>query len=174
LPRLLGLSFVMAVAMGVSALALLRHDEAQTRLRELRAQAPVESVSVTRAVDRSHRPDFSRSLPRVAGESAVMAELHRSSRESGIQLGSVSISSTSAGDRDLGKVSLSASLEGRYSDIKSVVGDVLGRYPHVTMNHMQLSRKNPGNQLTAQLVLSIWAAPQSTDDRPGVQGGGVD
>lgn len=91
----------------------------------------------------------------------MVAELLHSSRKAEVQVDGISISQASHADSELGNVRLSATLKGRYPDIKSVVGDVFGRYSYVSLNHVQLTRKDQTNQVTAQLVLSVWTAPRS-------------
>lgn len=111
------------------------------------------------------RDDFVHELPSQVQTSRVVEVLQRASREAGIQLSSVQVREPATAPSQLGRCEIGLSLKGPYAAVKQVLGEVLFRFPFITVRSLQWrlaeagAPQQPTPMTEATVVLSLWTAP---------------
>lgn len=94
---------------------------------------------------------FEVQLPRFATVQPLVGVLQGTSASKGVAIISLLASTRPPGEQVLGRAELAASLDGSYSDIKSVLGDVLERSPYLVVQRLSLRRTHAAATLEARV-----------------------
>ena len=114
--------------------------------------------------------DFTRRLPPMVQVDPVMAGLQRAAAEAGVQLREVQFHPQPATPERLGQTEVTVSLKGRYPKVKQVVGELLSRYSHVTLQRFSATSQEAANDAEFTLTLTIWARPAPAPSPGGGRG----
>lgn len=111
------------------------------------------------------RDDFVHELPTQVQPPRIVEVLQRASREAGSQLSSVQVRESATAPSQLGRREISLSLKGPYAAVKQALGELLFRFPFITVRSLQWrlaeagAPQQPMPMTEATVVLSLWTAP---------------
>ncbi len=111
---------------------------------------------------RAKPPDFVLTLPETAAIDAVVQDFQRFSAAAGALLVAVDAVPRPAAPSTVGRVELAVSLRGDYSKLKSVLAQVLDRYPNLLLQRASLRRAGSSADLEAAVALSLLTRPAAT------------
>lgn len=114
--------------------------------------------------------DFTRRLPPTAQVDPVISELQRAAAGAGVLLREVQFHPQPATPERLGQIDMTVSLKGRYPKVKQVVGELLSRYSHVTLQRFSATSQEAANDAEFTLTLTIWARPAPASSPGGGRG----
>ena len=117
-------------------------ERQQTELQSRPAALPIQSFNAT--------------LPSSRGSDDLVQFLSTQAKALNVQISAVSIQRSSASVSELGRVQLQASIRGTYAAIKSLFADLLGRYPSLGIQAVNLrARAQDATQTEAEVTL-VW------------------
>ncbi len=114
--------------------------------------------------------DFTRRLPPAVQTDPVMSELQRAAAGAGVLLREVQLHPQPATPERLGQTEMTVSLKGRYPKVKQVVGELLSRYSHVTLQRFSAANVEASDGAEFTMTFTIWARPAPTASPGGGRG----
>ena len=121
-------------------LAALERQQAELQSRP--AALPIQSFNAT--------------LPLSRGSDDLVQFLSTQSKALNVQISAVSIQRSSASASELGRVQLHASIRGTYAAIKSLLGDLLARYPSLGAQTVNLRASAQATTQAEAEVTLVW------------------
>lgn len=158
--KLISSRFAMQLAFAIWAFAacswafqhqLAKRVGVMSSPKEVRHSLPLEAEP--------DRHDFTEVLPPSANPESVISGLNQAVTVANVVLVSVRSGAQNATPQSLGRYELQVSLQGTYTGIKQVLGDVLARYPHVVLKHLNIHRMSGPLDLEAVVDLQILTRP---------------
>lgn len=117
-------------------------EQKQAELQSLPGPEPVQS--------------FHQTLPLNRGSDELVQFLSAQAKALNVQVSALSIQRTSASSVELGRVQFQLSLRGTYAAVKSLLGDLLGRYPSLGIQSLNLRPKAQDAMQTEAEALLVW------------------
>ena len=115
----------------------------------------------------TRQADFTSSLPAFASIDSMIRDLQRFSVRAGVSFVSVDASVSDATVRTLGRVEIAVTLRGEYAQLKSVLAQVLDRYPHLVLQRLSLHRQSRPADVEARVNLLLLSSPLPTTGSGG-------
>ena len=141
-------------------------DESQTLHQQIEALKLSSSARTTQPVVAPTPSDFTHHLPSTLDVQPVVTQLQRSCAQAGIELASVQIQQQAATADRLSRTELNITLRGNYPAIKTVLAEVMGRYPNMSLRRLNMRSSAPGQptntantETETTAVLALWGAP---------------
>lgn len=160
----MALALTLAGALLLGALSLwwltqARHERWALADELQRLQAAETSASLKDTHASVAPVDFTQRLPATAPVDPVLSELQRAAAAAGVRLSEVQLRPQPATERRLGQTEMNVSLRGRYPQVKQLVGDLLSRYAHVTLQRLAATTTEGADDSEFSMTLTIWARP---------------
>jgi hypothetical protein len=105
------------------------------------------------------KTDFAVSLPAHVSIDPVVRDLQRFSADLGVNFVSLDASSRDATSRTLGRTEMTITLRGEYAKLKSVLVQVLDRYPQLLLQRVAIRRMSGPTNLEANIQLLLLSRP---------------
>lgn len=139
-----------------------RSVQADATLQSLRAAAASDRPSINAAGS-----DFLATLSGARGSAEqAIATVDHTARALGVSLASVSTTRTEPTPQSLGRLELSITLRGSYTNLKQVIAETLDRFPAAVLQQLAFRRAAPGTDLEAQVRLTLLSAPAPQPPAP--------
>ena len=123
-------------------------------------QALLTAISAEPIAVQERQADFITLLPASAFIDAVVRDFQRFSNAAGVNFVSVDASGRDPTVRTLGRTELGVVIRGEYPKLKSVLGQVLDRYPNLVLQRLSLRRLVAPADVEATVNLLMLSKPK--------------
>ena len=155
-PMLVCMSALVASAALMLAASLWRASAAAHLARiSSRGEVPAQSGPTLPAKDAAPDADFTVHLPETAAIDALVRDIQRHGVAAGVLFVGLDAAEKPPTAEMLGRIDVTVLLRGRYAGIKSVLSQVLGRFPNVVLQRLAVRRVTGGEDLEASIGLVV-------------------
>lgn len=100
--------------------------------------------------------EFHQTLPLSRGSDDLVRFLSTQARTLNVQVVALSVQRSSASTVELGRVQFQLSVRGTYAAVKTLIGDLLGRYPSLGIQTLNLKPRAQDAMQTEAEMLLVW------------------